>query len=432
MAKPNWENRTLFHGDNLDFMRAMDSETVDLIATDPPFNRNRDFHSTPGSLADGASFHDRWRWERIHDEWLEKMQDDNPQLAEAIESAKHAHSDGMGAFVCFLSVRVMQMHRLLKPTGSLFLHCDPTASHYIKATLDAIFGRRCFRNEIVWCYRGGGVPKTAFARKHDLIFFYVKSKKAIFNPQYTSYSEASRQLVGGRGGVSIDGRERNLERGCHMPDWWTDINSLQTWSPERTGYPTQKPVELYSRIIKCASNPGDVVLDPFAGCATTCVAAALLERQWVGIDIWKKVAEVVKERIKREELPLLTKDIFLVSELPKRTDDGETSAPYLRTPVIITEPSDGFRTREERVDFLIKQYGLICQGCGRSFDHKSYLQLDHILPRADGGWNHIRNRCLLCGPCNLRKSHTLTLSGLRKFNSGDGFMYDESVLAQLG
>ena len=418
MAKPNWENRTLFHGDNLDFMRAMDSETVDLIATDPPFNKNKDFHSTPGSLSNNASFQDRWKWRPEHDEWLGQMKDDNPQLAESIGSAYHAHSESMGAFICFLAVRAMSMHRLLKPTGSLFLHCDPTASHYVKASLDAIFGRKNFRNEIIWHYGKWSNAAKCFQKNHDVLFWYAKTAAAKYNIQHDPPTQRQMDLrkdgyTTRRGQVVIFNRKhpkveemlpkwKDEDRkvyyseeklvGRAMTDVWR-ISSINGQARERTGYPTQKPIELYSRIIKAASNPGEVVLDPFAGCATTCVAAALLERQWVGIDIWKKVAEVVKDRIKREELPLLTDDIFLVSELPKRTDGGETSAPYLRTPVVITEPSDEFRTRKERVDFLIKQYGLICQGCGRNFDHKSYLQLDHILPRADGGWNHIRNRC---------------------------------------
>ena len=153
MGTPNWSNRTLFHGDNLGFLRAMNSESVDLIATDPPFNKNKDFHATPDSLAAGAKFQDRWSWERdVHQDWADQITDDYPKLMEAIESARYAHSDGMGAFMCFMAVRLLEMRRVLKPTGSIYLHCDPTASHYLKAVMDAIFGRKQFRNEIVWDY----------------------------------------------------------------------------------------------------------------------------------------------------------------------------------------------------------------------------------------------------------------------------------------
>ena len=160
----NWQNRTLFHGDNLQFLHAMNSESVDLIATDPPFNKNKDFHTTPDSLAAGAKFQDRWSWERdVHQDWVDQIKDDYPKLMEAIESARHAHSDGMGAFMCFMAVRFLAMRRVLKSTGSIYLHCDPTASHYLKAIMDAIFGWRNFINEIIWIYGLGGSSKRSFS-----------------------------------------------------------------------------------------------------------------------------------------------------------------------------------------------------------------------------------------------------------------------------
>ena len=207
----NWRNRTLFHGDNLGFLRAMNSESVDLIATDPPFNKGRDFHATPDSLAAGAKFQDRWSWERdVHQEWADRITDDYPKLMEAIESARYAHSDGMGAYMCFMAVRLLEMRRVLKPTGSIYLHCDPTASHYLKAVMDAIFGWKNFRNEIVWCYKSGGASKRRFARKHDLILFYAKDvRQAAFNViKVKSYGETG----GGtrwRGRI-LPGQDRHL------------------------------------------------------------------------------------------------------------------------------------------------------------------------------------------------------------------------------
>ena len=125
----NWKNRTLFHGDNLTVVRGMNSESVDLIATDLPFNKGRDFHATPDSLATGAKFQDRWSWERdVHQEWIDQPTDDYPKLIEAIESARYSHSDGMEAYLCLMAVRLLEMRRLLKPTGSIYLHCDPTVS----------------------------------------------------------------------------------------------------------------------------------------------------------------------------------------------------------------------------------------------------------------------------------------------------------------
>lgn len=172
MSEPNWANRTLFRGDNLTFLRAMNSESVDLIATDPPFKKGKDFHATPDSLAAGSKFQDRWRWEHdVHLEWLDQIRDDFPEIWLVIETANAIHmrktkknlqrpreevGSDMGAFLCFMAVRLLEMHRILKPTGSIYLHCDPTASHYLKLIMDAIFGKKYFRNECVWMYRTGG------------------------------------------------------------------------------------------------------------------------------------------------------------------------------------------------------------------------------------------------------------------------------------
>ena len=144
--QPNWQNRTLFHGDNLTFLRAMNSESVDLIATDPPFNKGRDFHATPDSLAAGAKFQDRWSWEDdVHDDWVDKITDDFPHVMNVIQGSRSSYGDDMGAFLCFMGVRLLEMRRVLKDTGSIYLHCDDTASHYLKELMDAVFGREVFR-----------------------------------------------------------------------------------------------------------------------------------------------------------------------------------------------------------------------------------------------------------------------------------------------
>ena len=185
MPQPNVANRTLFHGDNLDFLRAMDADCIDLIATDPPFNTSRNRSGTAGSyednwkwLSDGAPKPDQWRWESVvHEHWLEEIRDVNEALFGVIENTRRVHSEGAAAFLCFLGVRLLEMHRVLKPTGTIYLHCDHTANAYIRLVMDAIFGRRNFRNELVWCYSGGGIPKNDYPRKHDTIFRYTKSNR---------------------------------------------------------------------------------------------------------------------------------------------------------------------------------------------------------------------------------------------------------------
>ena len=187
-SKPNQKNRTLFHGDNLMFLRRMNSESVDLIATDPPFNKGRDFHATPDSLAAGAMFQDRWSWERdVHQTWEDQITDDFPRVMNVIQGSRSSYGDDMGAFLCFMAVRRLEMRRVLKPTGSTYLHLRPD-SHYLKELMDTVFGRKQFRIEIVWRYKTGGTRKRWFGRKHDILLFYSVSGEYSFNPlQKKSY-----------------------------------------------------------------------------------------------------------------------------------------------------------------------------------------------------------------------------------------------------
>ena len=415
----NWKNRTLFHGDNLGFLQAMNSESVDLIATDPPFNKGRDFHATPDSLAAGAKFQDRWSWERdVHETWIDQITDDHPNLMKAIENARYMYSDGMGAFLCFMAVRLLAMRRILKSTGSIYLHCDPTASHYLKTIMDAVFGRKNFRNEIVWCYKSGGASKRQFAKKHDIILFY--SKDAMCAPFNVLKVKSYGQSGGGQGGaVQYYKDALGTYSIVSARDWW-EVSMLSTTHSERLGYPTQKPLELYERMIKASSNEKDIVLDPFAGCATTLVAAERLGRKWVGIDIWENAHDIIVHRLERE-VGLFGK-VHYETNLPKRTDDGETAAPFLRVKQRIKEPEGRKWSRAEIYEHLIDQNGICCHGCYRVFDDERYLELDHNTPRSSGGINHISNRILLCSPCNRLKSNTLTLEGLRKENRKRGYM----------
>ncbi|MDD9852981.1 MAG: DNA methyltransferase, partial [Deltaproteobacteria bacterium] len=418
MAKPNFKNRTLYHGDNLDFLRGMNSESVHLIATDPPFNKARDFHATPDSLSAGAKFQDRWNWDKdVHQGWVDQIQDDWPAVWAAIDFAKIIYGKDMAAFLCFMGVRLIEMQRVLREDGSIYLHCDPTASHYLKALMDAIFGKKMFRNEIVWCYSGGGIPKNDYPRKHDVILRYTNSNKRTFNIERKPYAENTQQ-VGIHSTYSGADNKIDLKRGTPITDWWNDIQTTTGWSPENTGYPTQKPLALYERIVKSSSNPGDWVLDPFCGCATTPIAAERLGRRWVGMDLWERAHEVVLDRLSAERLDTPGKrggllprgEVHYETTPPMRKDDTPPSAPRLETPTRQLRESP--MSRAEMFKALIERNGIICAGCHRRFDDPLYLELDHIRPRADGGSNDLDNRTLLCGPCNRIKSNTLTLSGL--------------------
>lgn len=265
---PKAETNLLYCGDNLKILSGFSKNSVDLIYADPPFFSNKNYEIIWGNGAELQVYQDRWK-------------------------------GGINVYIEWMKERIWHCWRVLKETGSMYLHCDWHASHRLRVMMDEVFGERNFQNEIIWCYRGGGVSKRHFARKHDTILFYSRSdsQERTFNVQYTPYSQASQQLVASRGGVSIDGKTRDLERGAHMPDWWTDIISLQTWSPERLGYQTQKPEALLERIIKVSSNPGDIVLDPFCGCGTTIVVAHQLGRKWIGIDVSPIACEVMKNRL---------------------------------------------------------------------------------------------------------------------------------------
>ena len=479
MGEANFLNRTLFHGDNLPFLRGLNSESVHMIATDPPFNKGRDFHATPDSLASGAKFQDRWSWkDDVEGDWVDQITDDWPKVMNVINGSRESYGDDMGAFLCFMAVRLIEMRRVLRNDGSIYLHCDPTASHYLKELMDAIFGRMNFRNEIIWKRQSAHSDARGFGSVHDTLLFYVKSNEFLWNPtfqpyepeyvdNYYRYSDADgrRFMSGDLGAAGLQGggyeyewkgvtrlwrvpvetmerldsekriyytrngfprmkRYLDESQGNPIQDVVTDIQSLRSWHNERLGYPTQKPLALYERIISSSSNEGDIVLDPFAGCATTPIAAERLGRQWVGMDIWDGAYNVVKQRMEdnRQLLTDPNPQIHYVTAPPERTDEAEEAVPFLQVTERYKEPAGPKMSRQEMFEHLIAQNGQKCQGCDRAFDDPRYLQLDHNTPRADGGMNHITNRVLLCGPCNMLKSNIYTLSGLRRENGKRGYM----------
>lgn len=255
----------LFHGDCLEILRGFDSESIDLCYIDPPFFSQRDYKTSNGKLA----FRDTWQ---DRDQYLNFM--------------KH---------------RIIEIHRVLKETGSFYLHCDPTMSHYLKILLDIIFGEKNFRNEIVWHYRTGNIAKKQFQRKHDIILFYCKSDNNKFN--LLEKKEYYNQIYGQDFKPSFKGRKHGKDkygefRFSFIDDVWNNISAVFTLSKEKLGYPTQKPEALLKRIIKASSNEGDVIADFFCGCGTTLSVADRLNRRWIGVDTSEIAIKYCEERLK--------------------------------------------------------------------------------------------------------------------------------------
>ena len=390
-------NHTIFTGDNLDIMRGMDSESVDLIYLDPPFNSNRHYEAPIGSKAAGAEFKDAWTFEDTKDAWWGLIADKHPALYKVIDAAGDVGNDGDKAYLIYMAMRLLEMHRILKPTGSIYLHCDPTMSHSLKMLMDAIFGCKNFRNEIVWFYKGREMKhKNHFSSKHVIILFYTASNKSKFNSFSQPWNEDEflkhrHDVIKKDGKLLIksdaaDGTryyrdaQEVMAKGKPVSDVW-EINMINSSARERTGYPTQKPLELLTRIIEASSNEGDVILDPFCGCATACLAAEDLGRQWIGIDISPLAATLIAERMK-DELGLFG-DVMHRKDIPIRTEN----APPPTT------------------DIAHLLFGLQegkCNGCGHSFPFQNFTR-DHIIPRAKGGPDTDDNLQLLCGRCNSVK-----------------------------
>jgi len=317
MTNPSFRN-TFYTHDNLYILSGLDSESVDLIYLDPPFNSKRMYSAPTGSKAAGASFKDVWTWNDVDENHLDSL-DDHPPLLRFIANAGEIQGKPMMAYLTFMAQRIVEMHRILKETGSLYLHCDPTASHYLKIMLDIIFGKNSCRNEILWCYTGPGSPNMRqFNRKSDTIFWYSKGKSWTFNKDAIRLPYKDGKPHAG-GFTEKDGSRLDPEKhteGKVPENWWTDIAVVVRSKHENTGYPTQKPLKLLHRIIKASSNEGEIVLDPFCGCATTCVAAHQLGRRWIGIDIETQAVKMLVERLSGDAG--VFNDFIATEQVPKR------------------------------------------------------------------------------------------------------------------
>ena len=349
--KPNIKSRTVYLGDNLPFLRGINSACVDLIYADPPFNKKKEFTAPIGSQAEGASFLDLFAKEDIKDEWLEEFRQENYELHSFLEGIKTIGNSYNYCYLVYMAVRFIECHRILKETGTLYLHCDPTMSWGLRVMLDCIFGERNFVNEIVWCYRTGGASKRRWAVKHDVILMYAKEQKQYRHNvlKTRSYVEQPAEQIeqsyiknaiksGTEQGVKwweyMSGRDlmriykdentKSYFTMVNCRDWWNDIKAVSRFSGERTGYPTQKPLDLLLRIIKASSNEGDLVLDPFCGCVTTCVAAERLRRDWVGIDVAKEAWNQIEKRLEKEVPPELFRGEANYSTTPPKRGEEDT------------------------------------------------------------------------------------------------------------
>ena len=308
---------------------AVPPSSVDLIYLDPPFNSkstyNLPFKGKYRNAKPVMAFTDTWEWKEEQSGYHEGLKAGSKQsqlLASIIENVKTlqniSHSRGrksdLAAYLINMAVRLIKMRNVLKDTGTIYLHCDPYASHYLKMIMDVIFGTKNFRNEIVWCYRGAGYPRMDFGKRHDILFRYSKTENYTFNIDQVRmpYAEATikrfTHKIGNVRGDKDYGQQELHEKGRCPDDWW-EIQPVAPSAKERLGYPTQKPLPLLERIIKASSNEGDVVLDPFCGCGTSIEAAESLRRQWIGIDISSFAVGLIRERVVRNIIRLKNHDI---------------------------------------------------------------------------------------------------------------------------
>ena len=488
----NAVNRGVYIADNLDFLRSLNTASVDLVCIDPPFaksdtfvgdklrpplsadereNEMRLLHgwgiATPEQADDAGiawpddpkargGYKDTWAWdEDIHEDWVTGIETTHPAVGKLLDATRYIHGEDTAAYLSFMAIRLIEIHRVLKVTGSLYLHCDHTASGYLRQLLDGVFGKDNFRNEIVWHYNTGGASRRHFSRKHDTIFYYAKSSACRFNTQREAYREEATnhfKETDDQGRAyrirTLGGKDyryyKDEGRVCH--DVW-DINTLNAVAKERTGYPTQKPAVLAERIIRASTNPGDVVLDCFAGCAYAAVAAERIrqsdpeqERIWAACDLNLRAWTVFKRQFnKGGDLPLLTCNdqttgqqvlgceptvtLHGPAELPTRTTSAEVEIKPIRT----ASPRD---RRYKRASTLMTDRAMLiallqfsagrawcCGYISDNLDHSlayGNYELDHVIPKSAGGTDEIENRAPLCSAHNgLKGNRDITLVELR-------------------
>ena len=497
MAEFNAINRGVYIADNLDFLRSLNDECIDLVLIDPPFSKNDTFVSDRlkppladrereieqrllarwGISADAdarkigmmlpegseAGFADIWSWERdIHEEWLKELEGNFEGLHRAIGAARYLHSDAIAAYMCYMAVRIIEIHRILKPAGTLYLHCDGTANSYIRQLLDGVFGAANFRNELIWHYGKMSNAKRNFPKNHDTIYRYSKGAQPVFSPipggdseyrtrfqryltgnqvLYGTVKDSADKLITGR----IKKRERELQRPLDDDDVLFDFDEefktqsdviyqsiIKGNAPEKTGYPTQKPIALAERLVAASSRPGDVVLDCFAGCAYAAIAAERLERRWIACDFNPRAWTVLKRQFNKPQLALLrcnddttgqavlgNEPVVTVhgpNELPVRTSPDREAPPRPRD---LPEPAfkipASIIPEREMLEKLLEfsDYQAWCCGFANRRANGTVIRttrnfhLDHLQPESKEGSHQITNRAPMCPSHNIRKSNRL-------------------------
>jgi len=280
-------DNTLYYGDNLGILhRYIKDETVDLVYLDPPFNSNATYnvlfaeHNGSQAAAQIKAFEDTWHWDMAAERAYKEVVEAGGKLSQAMQAFRQFLRDtDMLAYLAMMAPRLVELRRILKPTGSIYLHCDPTASHYLKMLMDAVFDAANFQNEVIWHYGLGGSSPKRWSSKHDVILFYSRSHQWQFTPLMIPATS-----------------QRMREQQKKMTDVWS-IPTINNMAKERLGYPTQKPELLLKRIINASSKEGDLVLDPFCGCGTTIAVAERLKRRWIGIDITHLAITLMKHRL---------------------------------------------------------------------------------------------------------------------------------------
>ena len=362
----NVANRTIFCHDNLAILRGINSACIDLIYLDPPFNKKKTFTAPIGSSAEGASFSDIFREKDVKEDWLKDIKEDQYAIHKLLSAVKdiEGKSSYNFCYLAYMAVRLMECYRILKDTGSMYLHCDPTMSHYLKLLLDCIFGEENFRNEVIWHYPNRfSRLGNFFSFMSDNLFFYSKTNDYAFSNM--SVAPSPRTLKSYQRGWDTPGdallvydedkaqkkikeyqeKDKRIKyvapKQVNMGNVWSDINIINSQAKERTGYPTQKPLALLERIIRASSHEGDMVLDPFCGCATTCVASEKLNRKWIGIDVSVKAYELVKKRLGKEvenEGTLFYEKLVRFNTDPPARNDKDTDSPNRKYVYIISHP----------------------------------------------------------------------------------------------